>query len=153
MTCPRTPITQALFVSLVLVLLVVGLTACGSSGATRPSASGPGYQFNCIPNVGGTVHCAGSNNYGQLGNGTTANSSTPVQVTGVTNAGLVAAAGDGFACQSLAAGAVKCWGNNASGQLGDGSTTNVGNPRRRDQKTRARGPVRCPSLSSPCEAS
>jgi len=128
MTRPRTRITQAFFVSLALVPLVIGLAACGSSGATRPSVSGPGYQFNCIPNLGGTVHCAGSNNYGQLGNGTTANSSTLVQVTAVTNVGLVGAAGGGFACQALATGAVQCWGNNASGQLGNGTTTNSAVP-------------------------
>jgi hypothetical protein len=58
-----------------------------------------------------------------LGNGSTTNSSTPVQVSGITNATGVTAGTD-HACAVLASGTVQCWGQNGAGELGNGSTTN-----------------------------
>ena len=74
----------------------------------------------------GTVWAWGSNRYGQLGNGTTTDTSTAGQVAGISGASAIAA-GEG---QSLAivGGAVKAWGSNGGGQLGDGSTTNRSSP-------------------------
>jgi alpha-tubulin suppressor-like RCC1 family protein len=69
------------------------------------------------------MKCWGANPSGQLGNGTTANTSTPVAVSGLT--GVVATvAGASHSCAALAVGSVECWGLNASGQLGNGTTTN-----------------------------
>jgi alpha-tubulin suppressor-like RCC1 family protein/uncharacterized membrane protein YgcG len=58
----------------------------------------------------GSVECWGANSYGQLGNGTTAPSSTPVPAIGVTEA-VGVAVGQRFTCVLLAAGTVSCWGN------------------------------------------
>lgn len=70
----------------------------------------------------GSVIAWGRNLEGQLGNGTTTNSSTPVQVSGLTNVIAVAAGGyHSFALKSD--GTVWAWGDNASYQLGDGTNT------------------------------
>jgi Regulator of chromosome condensation (RCC1) repeat len=65
----------------------------------------------------------GLNSSGQLGDGTTTQRLTPVQVSGITTAVAVAAGGNS-SYALLADGSVKAWGNNTSGQLGDGTTTN-----------------------------
>lgn len=76
----------------------------------------------------GTVWAWGNNTYGELGNGTTTNSSTPVQVSGLTGATTVAA---GY-YHSLAVksdGTVWAWGYNNFGQLGNGTfLTNSSTP-------------------------
>ena len=80
-----------------------------------------GESHTCALIVDGAVYCWGSNSSGQLGNGETVNSATPVSVLGIGTATSVAA-GFEFACATLADGAVKCWGYNANGQLGNGIT-------------------------------
>ncbi|WP_244237373.1 RCC1 domain-containing protein [Corallococcus llansteffanensis] len=70
----------------------------------------------------GTVWATGSNAYGQLGNGSTTSSSSPIQVTGLN--GVVAVAAGGYHSLALRSdGTVWAWGANDSGQLGDGTTT------------------------------
>ncbi|NIL44150.1 cell wall anchor protein [Salinispora arenicola] len=77
----------------------------------------------------GAVVAWGRNVSGQLGNGTTTGSSTPVDVDLPTGATITAiAAGFDFGLALTAAGAVVAWGRNASGQLGDGTTTNRSTP-------------------------
>jgi len=67
------------------------------------------------------VYCWGQNEYGELGNGTTTASSTPVAVGSFTNATAVAT-GYMHSC-AIADGKVHCWGDNSRGQLGDGTNT------------------------------
>ena len=64
----------------------------------------------------------GNNFYGQLGNGTTTNSSTPVAVSGLSS-GVTAIAAGGNHSLAIQNGAVYAWGYNGFGQLGNGTTT------------------------------
>ena len=75
----------------------------------------------------GTVRCWGENDFGQLGNGTTAASTTPVQVAGIAGA-LNVSAGWRHTCALLGDGTVQCWGQNQFAQLGDGTTTSRTTP-------------------------
>ena len=68
---------------------------------------------------------------GELGNGTTTDSSVPVAVTAFTDVSATAVsitAGDSHTCAVLNTGAVNCWGHNGYGQLGNGSTTDSSAP-------------------------
>ena len=69
----------------------------------------------------------GYNASGELGNGTTTNSASPVLVSGLT--GVVAAAAGTYHSLALKNdGTVWTWGYNAYGQLGDGTTTDHSSP-------------------------
>jgi len=68
----------------------------------------------------GEVWCWGDNAYGQLGNGMTPDSLTPVRATGITDA-LEIAAGRWHVCVLHATARVSCWGRNFNGEVGDGT--------------------------------
>jgi len=97
---------------------------------TPPAAStliSAGEYHSLAVRVDGTVWAWGYNAFGQLGNGTTTNSSVPVQVPGIVSATGVAA-GAMHSVLLRSDGSVWTWGLNGSGQLGNGTTTNSSSP-------------------------
>ncbi len=73
-----------------------------------------GEAHSCVPMSGGGVKCWGDNGEGQLGDGGTAPSSLPADVTAM-NSALFASAGGDLSCAGLAGGAVECWGEDQGG--------------------------------------
>jgi alpha-tubulin suppressor-like RCC1 family protein len=102
----------------------VGVVGLGS-GVSSVTA---GLDGSCAVTTAGAVKCWGLNIYGELGNGTTTNSSTPVDVLGLGSGVAAVSAGGGHTCALTTGGAGKCWGYNPVGELGDGSTTNSSTP-------------------------
>src|ERR1017187_3858624 len=123
-----------------LLLLATGLSALSFSLVPAPQAALAASQaashgagalitagsFHSCAIESGKAYCWGDNGSGQLGNGSTVGSSVPVAVD---TSGVLASqaltqitAGDAYTCALDAAGAAYCWGNNGSGQLGDGGT-------------------------------
>jgi alpha-tubulin suppressor-like RCC1 family protein len=97
------------------------VTVVGISNAVAPSA---GDYSSCALLKTGELQCWGDNWDGELGNGTTViNSTLPVTVVGVSNAASIAG-GSYFSCTRLVAGSLQCWGYNATGELGNGNTSN-----------------------------
>jgi alpha-tubulin suppressor-like RCC1 family protein len=92
----------------------------------RHRLAGGGYH-SCQALGPGTVRCWGDNEFGQIGDGTTTERHTPVQVTGIGKAVSIAT-GNYFSCALLAGGAVKCWGRNEYGQIGDNTTADRSTP-------------------------
>jgi alpha-tubulin suppressor-like RCC1 family protein len=81
----------------------------------------------------GTVWAWGMNSSGQLGDGTTTQRTTPVQVLGSGGVGFLTgvsavAAGNAHSLALKSDGTVWAWGTNGSGQLGDGTNTQRTNP-------------------------
>ena len=90
------------------------------------SVVGGGFHTCALIGTGG-VRCWGFNDYGALGNGTTATTATPVAAAGISTATAVAA-GRYHTCAVLANGSLRCWGNNGDGELGDNTYTNRPSP-------------------------
>ncbi len=100
------------------------------------SISAGGHHF-CALNTQGYAYCWGRDSFGQLGDTSRVNSTTPIPVVGPD--GLMAtrlrfssiAAGRSHTCAIEAgSGAAWCWGQGASGQRGDGTTEVRERPRR-----------------------
>jgi alpha-tubulin suppressor-like RCC1 family protein len=100
----------------------------GITSATQIVTSSA-YQgaHTCVMLTSGQIECEGDNERGELGNGTTTPSSTPVPVNGIASATAIAS-GARHTCALVSGGAVYCWGANYAGQLGDGTTTNRTTP-------------------------
>jgi hypothetical protein len=103
-----------------------------------PLATGPGLEKfvlgqeeTCALYFGGAVKCWGHNATGQLGYGNTNSlpqDATPASLTPVP-VGLPSqdlALSSGHVCSVVSGGSVRCWGGNASGQLGYGNALPIG---------------------------
>lgn len=97
------------------------LTVTGLGGTATAVATG--WKHTVTLMADGTVKSWGANIVGQLGDGTTSGSSTPVTVTGLDGTALAIAGGANHTVALMMDGTVKTWGANGSGQLGDGTTT------------------------------
>ena len=75
----------------------------------------------------GTVWAWGNNSNGQLGDGTTTQSSSPLQVSGLSGVSAIAA-GTSDTVALKTDGTVWAWGSNSNGQLGNGTTTQKTTP-------------------------
>jgi hypothetical protein len=83
---------------------------------------GTGFAHSCALRNDGTAFCWGSNQEGQLGDGTTTARLVPTAVAGGNTFSRLTT-GDRHSCALTAAGAAFCWGDNTFGQLGDGTTS------------------------------
>jgi alpha-tubulin suppressor-like RCC1 family protein len=95
------------------------------SGLTDAVAISAGRDFSCAVRMTGAVVCWGDGSRGQLGLDAVPLQRAPVEVPGITGAtaAIASAASASHSCVVTTAGALVCWGANASGQLGDGTIT------------------------------
>ena len=97
---------------------VLGAAPARASAFGVVSAGG---NHSCAARTDGTVWCWGDDATSQLGSGTTASTTVPVQVPDLT--GMVSvAAGYAHTCALDGSGGVWCWGSDAFGELGNGTT-------------------------------
>jgi alpha-tubulin suppressor-like RCC1 family protein len=80
-----------------------------------------GLDFTCAL-VGKAGMCWGLNTMGQLGDGNIGNSNAPRQLASPAGTVTNISAGDQHACALSSNHSALCWGDNSSGQLGDGNT-------------------------------
>ena len=113
------------------ILLVLGmmLTACGgseSNTAVVTTATPTIFYAHAVAFRNNTAVAWGYNANGQLGTGTSTTHTTPVLVNGGSVTGMDGLAVGGthnIVFDNISGGAVKTWGNNGVGQLGDGTET------------------------------
>ena len=87
-----------------------------------------GSYHTCALTQAGAVLCWGFNSNGQLGDGTTTRRNVPVAVSGLGSGAIAIGAGSNFSCAMTEDGGAWCWGFNAQGRLGDGTTTDRSTP-------------------------
>ncbi len=105
-----------------------GTTVNAASPVAVPAAPGPvaaiaaGDSFTCRLSQAGTAECWGDNRYGQLGRGFAGIGRAPVAVVsgGAAMSAQSLAAGGDSSC-AVTGGALACWGDNYSGELGIGT--------------------------------
>jgi alpha-tubulin suppressor-like RCC1 family protein len=84
-----------------------------------------GYEHTCVILEGGEVMCWGHNERGQVGDRTEGNiRSQPVSVEGLPSGAVSIGTGTFHTCVVLENKTLLCWGYNAHGELGNGTTDN-----------------------------
>ncbi|MBA4357687.1 MAG: hypothetical protein C0405_08190 [Desulfovibrio sp.] len=99
----------------------IGIGACYGKRYLRVAGT---FASTCAIDNNNKAWCWGSGAEGTLGNGANSNSILPVQTSGNYNFTQIAEGGDRHFCGLISGGAIRCWGLNDNGQLGDNSTTN-----------------------------
>jgi alpha-tubulin suppressor-like RCC1 family protein len=99
----------------------VPVSVVGLSGRVKQVALGDSHTCALLDT--GAVECWGADWDGRLGDGGTKSSAVPVGVAALASEVTAIGAGAAHTCAVTATGAVKCWGRNSHGELGDGSTT------------------------------
>jgi alpha-tubulin suppressor-like RCC1 family protein len=105
-------------------------TAVFASGLTSGVAAiATGDWHTCALTMSGAVLCWGSNASGSVGDGSAvAQRNSPVPIPGLGSGVVAIAAGGADTCAVLTTGESVCWGRNALGQLGDGTTVDRNSP-------------------------
>jgi alpha-tubulin suppressor-like RCC1 family protein len=112
-------------------LCVSGLTELRPSEVPLTGVTlATGARTHSLFDASGQVYACGSGEYGVLGTGSTANSSTPVRVVGLPSTAQVKTLTSSWQGSGalLDNGDYYNWGYNASGQLGDGTTVDSAVP-------------------------
>ncbi len=94
---------------------------CSNTCRSNIITMATGYLHTCFLKSS-RVYCSGYNGYGQLGDNSTSQRTTAVQVRNLTDVKQVTAANH-HSCALKDNGTVWCWGYNSHGNLGDGTTT------------------------------
>ena len=118
-------IVAAVFLVALFFLRVLSMdsgSATPTLGSKDWAAVSAGSNRTVAIRTDGTLWAWGSNNSGQLGNGTKTRRSDPIQVGSAKNWATVSA-GDGYTVALRTNGTLWAWGSNHSGQLGDGTKT------------------------------
>jgi alpha-tubulin suppressor-like RCC1 family protein len=114
-------LASAALVATLLVAIPVSQTAAvATEAAIAPSSISVGAYHSCAV-VDGGVNCWGYNGDGQLGVDGIAASATAVQAIAPESGVWQVSAGGDHSCALFEDGAIKCWGNNYSGELGNGT--------------------------------
>lgn len=95
---------------------------------TGVAAISAGNRYTCALTDAGGVKCWGFNDDGQLGNATKTYSAQPVDVQGLGSGVVALSAGNAHACAVTDQAALLCWGDNAEGQLGNGTKRSSATP-------------------------
>jgi alpha-tubulin suppressor-like RCC1 family protein len=106
----------------VVMVALGGYDACQAQGGLRDCS--PAAAHACAVTSTGEAWCWGSNSSGQLGNGSSTDSPSPVRVTSLNEKVAAISLGGEHSCVLTAAGTAKCWGSNQSGQLGKAAGPN-----------------------------
>ena len=94
-----------------------------SGHATDWASVSAGDTHTCAVKTDHTLWCWGANLSSELGDGTTADSLVPVQVSGHATDWASVSAGSLRTCAVKTDHSLWCWGYNGDGELGDGTTT------------------------------
>jgi alpha-tubulin suppressor-like RCC1 family protein len=90
-------------------------------GLANVLALGAGYSSTCALRKDGSVACWGNGSSGEIGNGTGEPAYSPVDIDGLDSVVAISAGVATHSCAVLATGALVCWGDNGSGELGIGT--------------------------------
>lgn len=114
---------------------MAALTAIDLGSGLTATAIDAGGETSCALLSNNTLKCWGQNGDGQLGLGDTANrgdaagemaDALPAVNVGASKTAVAVSVGTSNTCALLNDVSVKCWGKNASGQLGQGNSTKLG---------------------------